>query len=93
MGCPTHHATNAHKHKFIIISLDRMLEQDKSVNFRLQNLFLIKVSSITNNCVFFREKSSKRRLLDTVQEFSLVCRGLVGTEYARQSIAAKQLVA
>ncbi|KAL4708418.1 hypothetical protein ACJJTC_019654 [Scirpophaga incertulas] len=39
-----------------------------------------------------KEKSSKRRLLETVQEFSLVCRGLVGTEYARQSIASKQLV-
>ncbi|XP_063379356.1 importin-13 isoform X1 [Cydia fagiglandana] len=39
-----------------------------------------------------KEKSSKRRLLESVQEFSLVCRGLVGTEYARQSLAAKQLV-
>ncbi|XP_045765024.1 importin-13 isoform X1 [Maniola jurtina] len=40
-----------------------------------------------------REKSSKRRLLETVQEFSLLCRGLIGTEYARQSLASKQMVA
>ncbi|XP_026729425.1 importin-13 [Trichoplusia ni] len=40
-----------------------------------------------------KEKSSKRRLLETVQEFSLVCRGLVDTEYARQTLASKQLVA
>ncbi|CAH2075140.1 unnamed protein product, partial [Iphiclides podalirius] len=40
-----------------------------------------------------KEKNSKRRLLETVQEFSLVCRGLVGTEYARQTLASKQLVA
>ncbi|CAG9115428.1 unnamed protein product [Plutella xylostella] len=40
-----------------------------------------------------KEKSSKRRLLETVQEFSLVCRGLIGTEYARQTLAAKQLIA
>ncbi|XP_050557334.1 importin-13 isoform X1 [Spodoptera frugiperda] len=40
-----------------------------------------------------KEKSSKRRILESVQEFSLVCRGLVDTEYARQTIASKQLVA
>ncbi|XP_049866175.1 importin-13 [Pectinophora gossypiella] len=40
-----------------------------------------------------KEKSSKRRLLEAVQEFSLVCRGLIGTEYARQTLASKQLVA
>ncbi|XP_052752608.1 importin-13 [Galleria mellonella] len=40
-----------------------------------------------------KEKSSKRRLLETVQEFSLVCRGLIGTEYARQTLASRQLVA
>ncbi|KAI5630766.1 importin-13 [Phthorimaea operculella] len=40
-----------------------------------------------------KEKSSKRRILETVQEFSLVCRGLIGTEYARQTLASKQLVA
>ncbi|XP_046960638.1 importin-13 [Vanessa cardui] len=40
-----------------------------------------------------REKSSKRRLLESVQEFSLACRGLIGTEYARQSIASKQMIA
>ncbi|XP_068630418.1 importin-13 [Battus philenor] len=40
-----------------------------------------------------KEKISKRRILETVQEFSLVCRGLVGTEYARQTLASKQLVA
>ncbi|CAH0407640.1 unnamed protein product [Chilo suppressalis] len=39
-----------------------------------------------------KEKSSKRRLLEHVQEFSLVCRGLIGTEYARQTLASKQLV-
>ncbi|XP_028161077.1 importin-13 isoform X3 [Ostrinia furnacalis] len=39
-----------------------------------------------------KEKCSKRRLLETVQEFSLVCRGLIGTEYARQTLASKQLV-
>ncbi|CAB3243920.1 unnamed protein product [Arctia plantaginis] len=39
-----------------------------------------------------KEKSSKRRLLEHVQEFSLVCRGLVDTEYARQTLASKQLV-
>ncbi|KAI8428800.1 hypothetical protein MSG28_007472 [Choristoneura fumiferana] len=39
-----------------------------------------------------KEKSSKRRLLESVQEFSLVCRGLVGTEYARQTLATKKLV-
>lgn len=41
----------------------------------------------------YREKRSKRRVLETVQEFSLVCRGLIGTEYARQTLASKQLVA
>ncbi|XP_023951807.1 importin-13 isoform X2 [Bicyclus anynana] len=40
-----------------------------------------------------REKSSKRRLLESVQEFSLVCRGLIGTEYARQAIASRQMIA
>lgn len=40
-----------------------------------------------------KEKSSKRRLLEHVQEFSLVCRGLVDTEYARQTMASKQLIA
>lgn len=40
-----------------------------------------------------KEKSSKRRILETIQEFSLVCRGLVGTEYARQTLSSKQLVA
>ncbi|CAH0727885.1 unnamed protein product, partial [Brenthis ino] len=40
-----------------------------------------------------REKKSKRRLLESVQEFSLACRGLIGTEYARQSLASKQMVA
>ncbi|XP_075970336.1 importin-13-like protein cdm [Anticarsia gemmatalis] len=40
-----------------------------------------------------KEKSSKRRLLEHVQEFSLVCRGLVDTEYGRQTLASKQLVA
>ncbi|CAG9785207.1 unnamed protein product [Diatraea saccharalis] len=39
-----------------------------------------------------KEKSSKKRLLETVQEFSLVCRGLIGTEYARQTLASKQLI-
>ncbi|XP_053603159.1 importin-13 isoform X2 [Plodia interpunctella] len=39
-----------------------------------------------------KEKSSKRRLLETVQEFSLVCRGLIGTEYARQTLASRQLI-
>ena len=43
--------------------------------------------------LFFREKKSKRRLLESVQEFSLACRGLIGTEYARQSLASKQMVA
>ncbi|KAL0892361.1 hypothetical protein ABMA27_015496 [Loxostege sticticalis] len=59
-GFPTHHATAAHKNKFI--------------------------------AAVIKEKSSKRRLLETVQEFSLVCRGLIGTEYARQTLASKQLV-
>ncbi|XP_013187080.2 importin-13 isoform X1 [Amyelois transitella] len=40
-----------------------------------------------------KEKSSKRRLLASVQEFSLACRGLIGTEYARQTMASRQLVA
>ncbi|CAH2107560.1 unnamed protein product [Euphydryas editha] len=40
-----------------------------------------------------REKNNKRRLLESVQEFSLACRGLIGTEYARQSLASKQMVA
>ncbi|XP_072940741.1 importin-13 [Epargyreus clarus] len=40
-----------------------------------------------------REKNSKRRMLEIVQEFSLACRGLIGTEYARQTMASKQLVA
>ncbi|XP_030026704.2 importin-13 [Manduca sexta] len=40
-----------------------------------------------------KEKSSKRRLLETVQEFSLACRGLIGTEYARQTLGSKQFVA
>ncbi|CAG5035809.1 unnamed protein product [Parnassius apollo] len=40
-----------------------------------------------------KEKNSKRRILETVQEFSLVCRGLIDTDYARQTIASKQLVA
>ncbi|XP_045493442.1 importin-13 [Colias croceus] len=57
---PTHHATPAHKHRFI----DAVL----------------------------REKTSKRKLLESVHEFSLVCRGLVDTEYAKQTIASKQLV-
>ncbi|CAG9560300.1 unnamed protein product [Danaus chrysippus] len=39
-----------------------------------------------------REKTSKRRLLEAVQEFSLGCRGLIGTEYARQTLSAKQMV-
>ncbi|XP_041976423.1 importin-13 [Aricia agestis] len=40
-----------------------------------------------------KERSSKRRLLETVQEFSLACRGLIDTEYARQTLAAKSIVA
>ncbi|XP_038210801.1 importin-13 [Zerene cesonia] len=39
-----------------------------------------------------REKNSKRKLLESVHEFSLACRGIVDTEYAKQSIASKQLV-
>ncbi|XP_050342429.1 importin-13 isoform X2 [Nymphalis io] len=39
------------------------------------------------------ERRSKRRVLESVQEFSLACRGLIGTEYARQSIASKQMIA
>ncbi|KPI98006.1 Importin-13 [Papilio xuthus] len=40
-----------------------------------------------------KEKNNRRLVFEAAQEFSLVCRGLVGTEYARQTIAAKQLVA
>lgn len=32
-----------------------------------------------------KERANKRKLQETVREFSLVCRGLVGTEYAAQS--------
>ncbi|KAJ0180029.1 hypothetical protein K1T71_004620 [Dendrolimus kikuchii] len=39
-----------------------------------------------------KEKSNRRRILESIREFSLVCRGLVGTEYARQTLASKQLV-
>ncbi|XP_013134377.1 PREDICTED: importin-13 isoform X2 [Papilio polytes] len=40
-----------------------------------------------------KEKNNRRIVFEAAQEFSLVCRGLIGTEYARQTIAAKQLVA
>nr|CAD7408960.1 unnamed protein product [Timema cristinae] len=33
-------------------------------------------------CLFVRERANKRKLQETVREFSLICRGLVGTEYA-----------
>ncbi|CAH2266921.1 jg8826 [Pararge aegeria aegeria] len=39
-----------------------------------------------------KERTRRVRLLEAVQEFSLVCRGLIGTEYARQSISYKQMV-
>ncbi|XP_004926531.3 importin-13 [Bombyx mori] len=39
-----------------------------------------------------RERTSKRRILEVVQEFSLACRGLIGTEYSRQAIASRSLV-
>ncbi|XP_015792696.1 importin-13 [Tetranychus urticae] len=33
-----------------------------------------------------REKRSKRKIKEIVNEFSLICRGLIGTEYAQQQI-------
>jgi len=35
--------------------------------------------------VFSRERANKRKLQETVREFSLICRGLVGTDYAAHS--------
>lgn len=39
-----------------------------------------------------KEKANRRRVLETVREFSLICRGLFGTEYARQALSSRQLV-
>lgn len=36
-----------------------------------------------------KEKSNKRRLFESVQEFSLVCRGMITTEYAKESLSSK----
>ncbi|CAK1553495.1 unnamed protein product [Leptosia nina] len=58
-GFPTHHATPAHKQKFLSVIL--------------------------------KERNHKRRVLVAVTEFSLICRGLENTEYARNSIAAKEM--
>ncbi|KAF8794081.1 Importin-13 like protein [Argiope bruennichi] len=35
--------------------------------------------------LILKERTNKRRLKETVTEFSLLCRGLIGTEYAAQS--------
>nr|CAD7449095.1 unnamed protein product [Timema bartmani] len=39
-------------------------------------------SNIPHIYVLFLERANKRKLQETVREFSLICRGLVGTEYA-----------
>ena len=34
----------------------------------------------------FKERANKRRLQETVREFALLSRGLIGTEYAAQLV-------
>ena len=37
-----------------------------------------------------RERSNKRRLKDTIAGFSMVCRGIAGTEYGHQTALSLQ---
>jgi hypothetical protein len=36
---------------------------------------------------FFRERANKRKLTEVVVDFALICRGLINTEYGRQTAA------